>query len=203
MYIVCFDLEGVFTPEIWINVALKTGIDELKLTTRDIYDFDVLMKRRLEILKEHHITLKDIQEVIEGMELLSGAKKFFDEIRSITQIFVVSDSYIEFVMPLMQKLDYPTIFCHNLETDKDGMISNYKLRLNNMKRETVLAFQNMKYDVIAVGDSYNDIEMLLEAKQGILFRPPENVVREFRQFPVVTKYSELKKLICNYFKSNG
>jgi len=203
MHIVCFDLEGVFTPEIWINVALRTGIDELKLTTRDVPDFNILMKRRLEILKEHNITLKDIQNVIEGMELLSGAKKFFDEIRSTTQIFVVSDSYIEFVMPLMQKLDYPTIFCHNLETDKDGMISNYKLRLNNMKKETVISFKNMKYDVLAVGDSYNDIEMLLEAKQGILFRPPENVVQEFPQFPVVTKYSELKKLICNYFKSNG
>jgi phosphoserine/homoserine phosphotransferase len=198
MHIVCFDLEGILTPEVWINVALKTGIDELKLTTRDISDYNVLMKRRLEILRENKITLKKIQEIIAGMNPLPGAKEFLDWIRSVTQIIIVSDSYIEFVPSLMKKLNYPTIFCHNLEIDNDGMISNYKLRANNMKRETVLSFKNMNYDVIAVGDSYNDIEMLFEAKYGILFRAPKNVMKEFPQFPVVNEYFKLKKILSEY-----
>jgi len=195
---VCLDLEGILTPEVWINVALKTGIEELKLTTRDISDYDVLMKRRLEILKENNITLKTIQDVISKMDLLDGAREFLDWLRSVSQVIVLTDSFIEFAMPLMKKLGYPAVLCHDLETDNGGMIANYKLRINNMKLKSVQAFKNMKYETIAVGDSYNDIEMLKESKHGILFRPPENVIKEYPQFPVVTDYSELKKLISQY-----
>ena len=198
MFVVCLDLEGVFTPEVWINVALKTGIDELKLTTRDISDYDVLMKRRLEILKENNISLKEIQNVIESMELLPGAKEFMNWLRSVAQVVILTDSFIEFAMPFMKKLGYPALLCHDLETDKKGMISKYRLRINNMKKQSVIAFNNMNYDVIAVGDSYNDIEMLIEAKYGILFRPPNNVIEEFPQFPVVNEYSGLKKKISEY-----
>jgi len=198
MFIVCLDLEGVYTPEVWISVAKATGIDELKLTTRDVPDYDALMKRRLKILKEHKITLKDIQNVIAKMELLPGALEFSNWLRSVTQVIVVTDSYIEFAMPFMKKLGYPTLFCHDLETDKNNMITNYRLRINNMKKKTVSAFKTMNYEVIAVGDSYNDIEMLKEANQGLLFRPPEKVVREFPQFPIVTEYSDLKEKISNH-----
>ena len=198
MFITLFDLEGVFTPEVWINVALKTGIDELKVTTRDEPDYNKLMKRRLKILKENGITLKTIQEAIAGMELLPGAKEFIDWVRSVAQVIVVTDSYVEFATPLLEKLGYPTCFCHNLETNGDGIITDYKLRIDNMKKETVKALKQMNYKVIATGDSYNDVAMLLEADNGILFRPPDNVVEEFPQFPVVMDYSELKKIVANH-----
>lgn len=198
MQILLFDLEGVFTPEVWINVALSTSIDELKVTTRDEPDYNKLMKRRLKILKENNITLKDIQEIIAGMELLPGAKKFIDWVRSVAQVIVVTDSFVEFATPLLEKLGYPTCFCHNLETNGNGIITDYKLRINDMKKETVKALKQMNYDVIAAGDSYNDVAMLLEADKGILFRPPDNVVEEFPQFPVVTDYSELKKIVANH-----
>jgi len=198
MEIVLFDLEGVFTPEVWINVALKTGIDELKITTRDEPDYNKLMKRRLKILKEHRITLKNIQDIIAGMELLPGAREFIDWVRTVSQVIVVTDSYVEFATPLLEKLGYPTCFCHNLETNGDGIITDYKLRIENMKKETVKALKQMNYKVIATGDSYNDVAMLLEADNGILFRPPDNVVEEFPQFPVVTDYSELKRIIANH-----
>ena len=198
MEILLFDLEGVFTPEVWINVALKTGIDELKVTTRDEPDYNKLMKKRLKILKENGITLKNIQEIIAGMELLPGAREFIDWVRTVTQVIVVTDSYVEFAMPLLEKLGYPTCFCHNLETNGEGIITDYKLRIENMKKETVKALKQMNYKVIATGDSYNDVAMLIEADNGILFRPPDNVVEEFPQFPVVTDYSELKKIIVNH-----
>ena len=198
MFMVCLDLEGILTPEVWINVALKTGIEKLKLTTRDISDYDVLMKRRLEILRKNNITLKDIQEVISRMDLLEGAREFLDWLRSVTQVIILTDSFIEFAMPLMKKLGYPALLCHDLEIDNAGMIINYKLRINEMKLKSVQAFKNMKYETIAVGDSYNDIEMLKEAKHGILFRPPENVMKEYPQFPVVTDYSALKKIMKKY-----
>jgi phosphoserine/homoserine phosphotransferase len=198
MEIVLFDLEGVFTPEVWINVALKTGIDELKVTTRDEPDYNKLMKRRLKILKENGITLKNIQEIIAGMELLPGAREFIDWVRTFTQVIVVTDSYVEFAMPLLEKLGYPTCFCHHLETNGEGIITDYKLRIENMKKETVKALKQMNYKVIATGDSYNDVAMLIEADNGILFRPPENVAEEFPQFPVVKDYSELKKIITNH-----
>jgi phosphoserine / homoserine phosphotransferase len=195
MKIICFDLEGVFTPEVWINVALRTGIDELKLTTRDISDYDVLMKRRMAILKQHHIDLKTIQDVIAGMELLPGAKEFLDWVRSVTQVIILSDTFIEFGMHFMKLLDYPTLLCHNLEVDGAGMIADYKIRIPNHKRETVVAMKKLNYEVIAAGDSYNDTAMLKEAHHGILFRPPQNVIDEFPQFPVVTNYKDFKGLL--------
>ncbi|NVM16693.1 MAG: bifunctional phosphoserine phosphatase/homoserine phosphotransferase ThrH [Candidatus Lokiarchaeota archaeon] len=198
MYIVCFDLEGVFTPEVWIAVSKATGIDELKLTTRDISDYDVLMKNRIALLKKNKITLKNIQEIILNMDLLSGAKEFLDYIRTVAQIVIVTDSFIEFVMPFMKKLGFPICFCHNLEIDKEGMITDYKIRINEMKKKTVLALKKLNYDVIAAGDSYNDVSMLLEAKYGILFRPPKKVVKQFPELPVVNEYDELKGLISKY-----
>ena len=198
MYIVCFDLEGVFTPEVWIAVSKATGIDDLKLTTRDISDYDVLMKNRIEILKKNGIKLKDIQEIISNMELLPGAREFLDWIRSLVQIVIVTDSFIDFVMPFMKKLNFPMCFCHNLETDEEGMITDYKIRIKNMKKNTVRALKDLNYDVIAAGDSYNDIPMLLEAKQGVLFRPPTKVIEEHPELPVVYEYSDLKNLISKF-----
>ena len=198
MYIVCFDLEGVFTPEVWIAVSGATGIEELKLTTRDISDYDVLMNNRIALLRQNKITLRDIQEIISNMDLLLGARDFLDHIRTISQVVIVTDSFIEFVMPFMEKLGYPTCFCHNLEVDDMGMITGYKLRINEMKKQTVLALKKLNYDIIATGDSYNDVAMLLEAKYGILFRPPKKVVEQFPELPVVNEYEELKNLIFKY-----
>ena len=198
MYIVCFDLEGVFTPEVWIAVSKATGISDLKLTTRDISDYDVLMKNRIAILKKNKITIENIQEIISNMDLLPGAKEFLDHIRTIAQVVIVTDSFIEFVMPFMKKLGFPMCFCHNLEIDEDGMITDYKIRTNEMKKKTVLAFKKLNYEVIAAGDSYNDVSMLLEAKHGILFRPPKNVVEQFPELPVVKEYDNLRDLISKY-----
>jgi len=198
MYIVCFDLEGVFTPEVWIAVSNATGIDELKLTTRDISDYDILMQNRIAILKKNNIKLKDIQDIISKMELLPGAKEFLDYIRSIAQTVIVTDSFIDFVMPFMKKLGFPMCFCHNLEINEEGLIIDYKIRTSEMKKKTVLAFKKLNYEVIAAGDSYNDVSMLLEAKHGILFRPPKNVVDQFPNLPVVNEYDELKDLISKY-----
>ena len=198
MYIVCFDLEGVFTPEVWIAVSKATGIEDLKLTTRDISDYDVLMANRIELLQKNKITLKDIQEIISNMDLLPGAREFLDHIRTVSQVVIVTDSYIEFVMPFMKKLGYPFCCCHNLETDKNGIITDYKIRIKDMKKNTVMAFKKLNYKIIAAGDSYNDVAMLLEAKYGILFRPPKKVIEEFPQFPVVKEYSEFKGLISKY-----
>ena len=198
MYIVCFDLEGVFTPEVWIAVSKATGISDLKLTTRDISDYDVLMKNRIAILKKNKITIENIQEIISNMDLLPGAKEFLDHIRTVAQVVIVTDSFIEFVMPFMKKLGFPMCFCHNLKIDEEGMITDYKIRTNEMKKKTVLAFKKLNYEVIAAGDSYNDIKMLLEAKHGILFRPPKNVVEQFPELPVVKEYDNLKDLISKY-----
>ena len=200
MYIVCFDLEGVFTPEVWIAVSKATGIDELKLTTRDISDYDALMRKRIALLKKNKITLKDIQDIISKMDLLPGAKDFLDYIRSVAQIVIVTDSFIEFVVPFMKKLGFPMCFCHNLETNEEGMIIDYKIRISEMKKKTVLAFKKLNYEVIAAGDSYNDVSMLLEAKHGILFRPPKNVVEQFPELPVVNEYDGLKDLISKYLE---
>ncbi|MHA2288018.1 MAG: bifunctional phosphoserine phosphatase/homoserine phosphotransferase ThrH [Promethearchaeota archaeon] len=200
MYIVCFDLEGVFTPEVWIAVSKATGIDELKLTTRDISNYDALMKNRIAILKKNNITLNVIQEIISKMDLLQGAKEFLDYIRSVAQVVIVTDSFIEFVVPFMKKLGFPLCFCHNLETNDDGLITNYKIRTSEMKKKTVMALKNLNYEVIAAGDSYNDVSMLLEAKHGILFRPPKNVVEQFPELPVVFEYEELKILISKYLE---
>ncbi|MFX0073816.1 MAG: bifunctional phosphoserine phosphatase/homoserine phosphotransferase ThrH [Candidatus Hermodarchaeota archaeon] len=198
MYIVCFDLEGVFTPEVWIAVSKATGIEELKLTTRDISDYDVLMKNRISILKQNQITIKDIQDIISNMDLLPGAREFLDNLRTMVQVVIVTDSFNEFVMPFMKKLGYPTCFCHNLEIDNDGIITDYKIRISEMKKNTVIALKRLNYEVIAAGDSFNDVSMLLEAKHGILFRPPENVIEQFPEIPVVNEYDELIGLINKY-----
>ena len=192
MNIVCSDLEGVFVPEVWINVALKTGIEELKLTTRDISDYDVLMKKRLGILAENKLTLKDITDVIDTLEPLDGAVEFLDWLRRETQVIIVSDTFTQFAGPLMEKLKMPTLFCNTLVVGDDGTVVDYTLRQPDGKRKTVLALKSLNYRITAMGDSYNDISMLKEADCGILFRPPANVVSEFPQFPVTTDYAQLK-----------
>ena len=195
MNIICFDMEGVFTPEIWVNVAKKTGIDELKITTRDEPDYDKLMMYRIGILEQHGITLKYIQEVISSLDLLPGARNFMDWAREQSQVVVVTDSFVEFALPFIEKLGKPLVLCHNLITNSLGMISGYTLRQPDPKRRSVEAFQSLKYRIIAIGDSYNDISMLLQAEQGILYRPPQNVKEEYPQLPVTTNYEELKSEI--------
>lgn len=198
MKIVCFDMEGVFTPEIWVNVARKTGIEELKITTRDEPDYDKLMRYRINILEQHNITLSYIQEVIASLDLLPGARSFFDDIRSHTQAIVVTDSFVEFAMPFIEKLGKPLVLCHNLITDNRGMITGYKLRQPDPKRKVVQAFQSLTYQVVAIGDSYNDMGMIEQADHGILYCPPENVVRDYPQYPVTKNYIDLTTLINNY-----
>jgi phosphoserine/homoserine phosphotransferase len=188
-------MEGIFTPEIWINVAERTGIDELKLTTRDISDYDVLMKKRLAILHKHGLKLQDIQTVISKMAPLDGAVEFLDWLRSELQVIIVSDTYVEFAGPLLEKLGWPTLFCNTLAVAADGTISGYVLRQKDGKRKVVAALQNLNYRVIAIGDSYNDITMLKIAEKAILFRPPDNVKTEFPQFPIATTYVEIKREI--------
>ena len=192
MYIVCCDLEGVFVPEIWINVAEKTKIEKLRLTTRDIPDYDVLMRGRLELLKEHNLKIQDIQDVIAGMDPLEGAADFLTWLRQNAQVVIVSDTFTQFAGPLMAKLGYPTLLCNALDIDPDGTVTDYKLRQKNGKRHVAIAFKSLYYKVVGVGDSYNDITMLEEADAGILFRPPTNIVKEYPQFPVTQNYAELK-----------
>lgn len=197
MYIVCADMEGIFTPEIWINVADKTGIKELRLTTRDISDYDVLMKRRLAILDEHNLKLKDITEVISKMEPLEGAFDFLNWLRSELQVIIVSDTFAEFAVPLLEKLGQPTLFCHCLAVNSKGMIVDYKLRQSDAKRKTAISLKQLNYNVIGIGDSYNDINMLKESDAAILFRPPENVKSEYPSFPVAYDYKDMKKMILS------
>jgi phosphoserine/homoserine phosphotransferase len=192
MHVICSDLEGVFVPEIWISVAERTGIEELRLTTRDISDYDVLMKRRLSILGANGLKLKDITDVIATMQPLPGARAFLDWLRARTQVIVVSDTYVEFARPLMEKLGWPTLLCHGLTIDDDGAIAGYNLRQADGKRKVVEAFKQLNFQVLAMGDSYNDINMLKAAHQGFLFCPPQNVIDEFPQFQVTTTYDELK-----------
>ena len=193
--IVTLDLEGVLVPEIWIAFAEKTGIEQLKLTTRDIPDYDELMTGRLAILNEHGLKLADIQEVIGTLAPLEGAKAFLDELRSITQVVILSDTFLEFAKPLMEQLAWPTIFCHDLEIDAEGRVANYRLRQSDQKRKAVAAFRSLNFRVIAAGDSYNDTTMLGEADTGFLFRSPDNVKAEFPQFRSAEKYDELMGLI--------
>ena len=193
--IVTLDLEGVLVPEIWIAFAEKTGIEQLKLTTRDIPDYDELMTGRLAILNEHGLKLADIQEVIGTLAPLEGAKAFLDELRSITQVVILSDTFLEFAKPLMEQLAWPTIFCHDLEIDAEGRVAKYRLRQPDQKRKSVAAFHSLNYRVIAAGDSYNDTTMLGEADTGFLFRSPDNVKVEFPQFRSAEKYDELMGLI--------
>ena len=193
--IVATDLEGVLVPEIWIAFAEKTGIEELKLTTRDVPDYDKLMKGRIKILKENNLRLKDIQDVIKRIDPLPGAKDFLEWLRSVTQVLILSDTFYEFAMPLMEKLNYPTLFCNQLEVSEDGTIVDYHLRQRDGKRKATQAFKSLNFRVISMGDSYNDTTMLAEADIGILFRPPENVVKEFPQYSVFTEYEDLKAFL--------
>lgn len=195
MELICLDLEGVLVPEIWINFAKRTGIKELEATTRDIPDYDVLMQQRLRILREHKLGLPDIQAVIADMGPLPGAREFVEWVREHFQLIILSDTFYEFAHPLMRQLGWPTLFCHKLEVDSTGMITDYKLRQPDQKREAIKAFHALKYHCIAAGDSYNDTGMLSEAEQGILFDAPANVIREFPQFPVTRDYEELKNQI--------
>lgn len=193
MEMACLDLEGVLIPEIWINFAERTGIEELKATTRDIPDYDVLMKQRLQILKQHKLGLSDIQEVIDGMSPLEGAREFLDWLRERFQVVILSDTFYEFAAPMMRQLGHPTLLCHKLGIDEDGMVADYHLRQKDPKRQAVKAFQNLNFRVIAAGDSYNDTTMLAEADRGILFRPPQNVIDEFPQYPVVKDYQAFRE----------
>ncbi len=198
MNIACLDLEGVLVPEIWINVAIKTGIEELKATTRDIPDYNVLMNQRLELLKKYNLSLTDIQKVIDEMEPLEGAKEFLKWLKKRYQVIILSDTFYQFATPLMKKLDNPTLFCHNLEVNSDNFITDYVLRMNDQKRESVKAFHSLNFKVIAAGDSYNDTSMLKEADKGIFFRAPENVIKEFSMFPTTNSYEELKKEFLDF-----
>jgi phosphoserine/homoserine phosphotransferase len=189
--IVTLDLEGVLVPEIWIAFAEKTGIAELRLTTRDIPDYDVLMRGRLKILDQHGLTLPDIQEVIGTLSPLDGAKAFLDELRSLTQVIILSDTFAEFAQPLMRQLAWPTIFCHQLEVDATGRIVNYKLRQPNQKQKAVAALRALNYRVIAAGDSFNDTTMLGEADTGFFLHAPETIRRQFPQYRAFEDYGDL------------
>lgn len=193
MEIACLDLEGVLVPEIWIAFAEKTGIESLRATTRDIPDYDVLMKQRLRILDEHGLKLADIQEVIAILKPLDGAVEFVNWLRERFQVVILSDTFYEFSQPLMRQLGFPTLLCHRLISDENDRVVNYQMRQKDPKRQSVLAFKTLYYRVIAAGDSYNDTTMLGEADRGILFHAPENVIREFPQFPAVHTFEDLKK----------
>jgi phosphoserine/homoserine phosphotransferase len=203
MHLVCSDLEGIFLPEIWIKFAEKTGIQELRLTTRDISDYDVLMKHRLKILREHGLKLPDIQAVIAGMAPHDGALEFLEWVRSVTQILVVSDTFVEFAGPLMKKLGYPTLLCNTLTVTADGTIEGYRLRQADGKRKVAEAMRTLNYTVIGIGDSYNDISMLSAADHGILYRPPDNVRDEFSAFPVATDFGQLKTMLETILGNGG
>ena len=192
MDLVCLDLEGVLVPEIWVEFSNSTGIEELKLTTRDIADYDLLMRKRLSILGERGLTLSAIQEVIAQLDPLPGAKSFLDGIRMDYQLVILSDTFYEFASPLMKKLGWPTLMCHKLNISSDGVIDGYQLRQPDPKRQAVKALKSLNYKVLAAGDSYNDTTMLAEADAGFLFRAPDTVVSEFPQYPVTSDYGELR-----------
>lgn len=195
MNIVCLDLEGVLVPEIWINFAERTGIPEFRRTTRDEPNYDTLMKYRLGLLAEHGLGLPDIQKVIAAMGPMPGARAFLDQLREDYEVIILSDTFYEFAHPLMRQLAWPTLFCHSLETDASGTVVNYHLRMPEQKREAVKRFKEMNFTVVAAGDSYNDTAMLGAADAGILFHPPENVIREFPQYPVTLNYDQLRSAI--------
>ena len=195
--IACLDLEGVLLPEIWIKFAEKVGIEELKKTTRDIPDYKELMTMRLDILNQNKFKLSDIENVIHTLTPLEGAKDFLVWLKSEFQVIILSDTFYEFSRPLMKQLDYPTLFCHNLTIDNEGVIKDFCLRQDNQKSKAVKALQSLNFKVIAAGDSYNDVDMLNQADSGILFCPPENVINEFPQYPIANNYNEFKSLLLN------
>ena len=193
--IACLDLEGVLVPEVWIAFAKKTGIEKLRLTTRDIPDYNVLMQGRLKILEENNLNLADIQEVIGGIAPLPGAVEFIQWLQSEFQVIILSDTFYEFAGPLMAQLGNPTLFCHSLVVDDAGKITDYRLRITDGKTKAVRALKNLNFQVIAAGDSYNDTGMLKEAHAGILYCPPDNVIEEFPQFKVTRNYDEFKEAL--------
>jgi len=195
--IACLDLEGVLIPEIWIAFAEETGIDDLRATTRDIPDYDVLMKQRLALLDKHGLGLREIQDVIARLQPLEGAVEFTNWLRERFQVVILSDTFYEFSQPLMRQLGFPTLLCHRLEVDREGRVVDYHLRQVNPKRQAVLALKTLYYRVIAAGDSYNDTTMLAEADAGILFCAPDHVMAEFPQFPAVHSYQDLKQAFIN------
>lgn len=195
MYITCLDLEGVLVPEIWIAFSEASGIPELKRTTRDEPDYDKLMRWRLGILKEHHLGLKEIQETIAQIDPIPGAKEFLDELRSITQVIILSDTFTQFASPLMRKLGWPTIFCNSLEVAESGEIVGYKMRTENSKLATVKALQSIGYDTIASGDSYNDLGMIQASKSGFLFKSTDKIKADNPQLPAYETYEELMAAI--------
>ena len=192
---VAMDLEGVLTPEVWIAFAEATGIEALRLTTRDMSDYDALMRYRIDILREHNLTLADIQRVIDGMELLPGAGEFMDWLNERFQSIILSDTYYEFAMPFMRKLGWPTLFCNSLDVDAAGRLKGYHMRLRDGKRQAVLGLKQLNFTVVAMGDSYNDTTMLTEADLGILFRPPEVVKRDFPDLPVAERYDDVRGIL--------
>ena len=195
MHIVCLDLEGVLVPEIWIAFSEVSGIPELRRTTRDEPDYDKLMKWRIGILKEHGLGLKEIQDVIAKIEPLPGAREFLDELRSFTQVIIISDTFTEFAMPLMEKLGWPTLFCNSLEVAPSGEITGYKMRIQQSKLSTVKALQSIGFDTIASGDSYNDLDMILASQAGFLFRTTEKIKQDYPQLPAFEEFSELMAAI--------
>ncbi|HHZ82882.1 MAG TPA: bifunctional phosphoserine phosphatase/homoserine phosphotransferase ThrH [Nitrospirales bacterium] len=190
--IVCLDLEGVLVPEVWISLAEATHIEDLRLTTRDISDYDVLMKKRLEILAAHSLRIQDVHAAVDTLNPLEGASEFLAALRATYQVVILSDTFYEVIAPLMKKLHYPTLFSHSLEVDPDGRIRQYHLRQPDQKRKSVMAFKNLNFRVLATGDSYNDTSMLQSADVGIFFRPTDAIVQEFPQFPVTQTYDELR-----------
>lgn len=201
MEVVCLDLEGVLVPEIWIAFAEKTGIEKLRLTTRDVPDYDVLMKGRLDILREHGLKLADIQSVISSIEPLEGAKEFLDELRSVTQVVILSDTFREFASPLMRKLAWPTIFCNSLVVDDGGNITGYTLRQKDGKRKAIEHLQAMGFRCFAAGDSYNDLTMIKTADSGSLFRAPENILEEYPELHLSTTYDDFLKTIKEFLNA--
>ena len=200
MYITCLDLEGVLVPEIWIAFAEASGIPELKRTTRDEPDYDKLMKWRLGILKEHGLGLREIQETIAKIEPMEGAKEFLDELRSLCQVIIISDTFTQFAAPLMKKLGMPTIFCNTLEVAPDGEITGFRMRCEKSKLTTVKALQSIGYETIASGDSFNDLGMIEASKAGFLFRSTEQIKKDYPQFPAFESYDELLSAIKEAIK---
>ena len=194
--IVCLDLEGVLVPEIWINVALKTGIEELKITTREMPDYDKLMRQRLAILDRNNLKISDIQEVIGTMGPMEGAPEFIRWLHDRCQVIILSDTFYQFAFPLMKQLSFPTLFCNQLEIDAAGRIANYHMRMQNQKKHSVAAFKSLNFFTMAAGDAYNDTAMLGEADAGFFFRPPDHLPKEFPQFPVTQTYSELQERLA-------
>jgi phosphoserine/homoserine phosphotransferase len=199
--LIAMDMEGVFTPEIWIAVSEKTGIEKLRLTTRDIPDYDQLMRGRLELLREHGLKLRDIQAVIATLDPLPGAIEFTDWLRERLPLVILTDSFYEFVAPLKEKLHHPTIFCNTLVADADNNVVDYRLRQKDGKKHAAMAFKSLGFRVIGVGDSYNDTNMLIQADHGILFRPSANVAAEFPQFPAIREYADQKARISEITQS--